>query len=256
MNRTETPNRTVKSAETTFAILESLKEHGGMRLSELADDLDIANSTLHRYLQTLLGLRYLVREGDTYHVGLRFLDLGEQARNRKRGYRMARQKVIELAEETQERAQFIVEEHGQAVYVHREAGSHAVQTDPGIGKRTSIYAASAGKAIMAEWPEEKLSEFLSEQELSGLTSNTITDADDLRAELEAIRNRGYAVNRGENIDGLRALGVSICDPEGVPIGALSVSGPTSRMQSMEKNDELPEMLMGFKNELELNLRYS
>lgn len=250
------PKRTVAAVETTFDVLEALKEEDGMRLTELAEELEMAKSTVHRYLQTLLADRYVVKEGDTYRVSLRFLDLGEHARNRDECYRMAKQKVAELATETDERAQFIVEEHGQAVYVHRKAGNHAVQTDPGIGKRIDLHATSAGKAIISEWSDAKIREFADTWGLPSHTDETITDVDSLLAAAEATRERGYALNRGENIDGLRAIGVAVCGPDGQPIGALSVSGPTNRMKGEWFEQDLPDMLLGFTNEMELNLRYS
>jgi len=250
------PSRTVKSAETTFDILESLSEADEMRLTEIAEELDVAKSTVHRYLQTLLDRRYIVKEDDLYHISLRFLDLGETARNRKEGYKMSKAKVAELAEETQERAQFIVEEHGQAVYVHRKAGDHAVHTDPGIGKRSYLHATSAGKAIIAEWPDERIEEYIERWGLDSLTENTITSEDRLMEEIAQIRERGYSTNMQENIDGLCAVGVAVSQNESEVLGALSVSGPLNRMQDEWFDQELPDMLMGFANEIELNLRYS
>lgn len=256
MGTTNGTKRTVQAAETTFAILETLKDEDGMRLTALADELGMAKSTAHRYLQTLLEKQYLIKDEDVYHVSLRFLDLGEHARNRQEGYQMAKQKIEALAEETDERAQFIVEEHGQAVYVHRKAGSHAVQTDPGIGKRIDLHATSAGKAIIAEWSDEAIEAFVDRRGLPSRTDNTITESDVLVDEVEDIRERGYAMNRQENIDGLCAIGVSVCGPDDEVIGALSVSGPTNRMKGEWFEDELPDMLLGITNEIELNLRYS
>lgn len=256
MGTKHTPSRTVQASETTFTILERLKEADGMQLTELADDLDMAKSTVHRYLQTLLGRNYLIKEGDEYHVSLSFLDLGEHARNRKEGYRMAKAKVAELADETQERAQFIVEEHGQAVYVHRKAGSHAVHTDPGIGKRTHLHATSAGKAIMAEWTDERINEYVDEHGLPSLTDNTIIDGEALLDEIDDIRERGYSENHEENIEGLCAVGAAVCNADGEVLGAFSVSGPTNRLTDEWFEQRLPDMLMGFANEIELNLQYS
>lgn len=256
MKRSNEPDRTVQAAETTFTILETLNEADGLRLTELADELGMAKSTVHRYLQTLLSRKYLVKEGDEYYVSLRFLDFGWHARNRKEGYRMAKTKVAELAEETDERAQFIVEEHGQAVYVHRKAGRHAVQTDPGIGKRIDLHATSAGKAIIAEWSDEQIHEYIEQWDLPALTANTITDETTLMEEVTEIREKGYSVNRQENIDGLCAVGVSVCPTSNAVLGALSVSGPMNRMKGEWFEHELPDMLKGLTNEIELNLRYS
>lgn len=227
-----------------------------MRLTELADELGMAKSTVHRYLQTMLRNGYLIREGDTYHPSLRFLDFSEHARTRKDGYRMAIEKVTDLAERTDERATFFVEEHGEAVIVHRKGSSQAVSTDSRVGKRIDLHALAAGKAIVAEWPDERVREFLEERELAPRTPNTIVDEEAFLEEIEEVRSRGYATGREEVIEGLSSVASSICDPAGRVIGALSVFGPSHRMKGQRFEKELPDLLLGVTNEIELNVRYS
>lgn len=252
-----TPNqhRTVKAGERMFAILETIEELGGVRVSELAEHVDLAKSTVHRYLVTMEECGYLVKEGDMYHVGLRFLELGEYARSRKKAYPMAEPKVAELARETNERAQFIVEEHGAAVYIHRAFGEHAIRTDPGIGKRIPVHATSAGKAILAHMPNIRTEQIIEEQGLASITDYTITNPDELWTELEEVREQGYAINNQENIQGLRAVGVPVIGPADQVLGAFSVSGPIHRMEEERLENELLSLLMGTANELELNLMH-
>lgn len=248
--------RTVTTTETAFAILETLRERNGARISEIADELELAKSTVHRHLTTLIQREWVGKEGDVYHIGLRFLEVGEHARTRKEGYQMAEEKVEELAVETDERAQFIVEEHGQGVYIHREIGSHAVKTDPGIGKRVPLHAISAGKAILAHLPEQKIDRILKHQGVPSQTPNTITTREALFAELDAVRDQGYSINDEENIEGLRAVGVPVTGKAGRVLGALSVSGPTHRMKGTWFEQDLPDLLLGTANELELNITYA
>ncbi|MEA5409776.1 IclR family transcriptional regulator [Haloarculaceae archaeon H-GB2-1] len=193
---------------------------------------------------------------DGYYVGLRFLELGEDARNRRRGHQLAKEKVEELAQETEERAQFLVEEHGEAVYIHRALGSRAVRTDPGIGKRIPLHATASGKAMLAAMPSEKVSRIIEQTRFAEITDETVTDAEELRQELNEIRERGYAFNREENLDGLHAVGVPVRNPDGGVIGGLSVSGPSHRFTGEHFEDELPTLLLGTANELELNIAHS
>jgi DNA-binding IclR family transcriptional regulator len=247
---------TVKTTETAFGILEHLLAADGARLTELASELGIAKSTAHRHLQTLYRREYVVREGDEFYVSLRFLEFGEQARGRKDAFSIIKGKVEELATETEERVQFIVEEHGRGVYVHRATGENAVQTDPGIGKRIALHSIAAGKAILAHLPDERVHEIVDRHGLEAVTDNTISDADVLFDDLEAIRDRGYATNNQENVKGLRAIGVPIRERDGGVIGAISVSGPTNRIKGPRLSEELPDLLLGTANELELNIAYS
>jgi DNA-binding IclR family transcriptional regulator len=257
MEVNNTKRNRVKTTDSAFNIIETLHKMNGARVTELANELDMAKSTIHRHLSTLHQLEYLVKEGDEYHVGLRFLTLGEYARNRKKAYRMIQPKVEALAKETEERAQFIVEEHGKAVYVQRETGSNAVHTpNSGVGKRIQLHATSAGKAILAELPKSVVRDIMHRQGMPMLTDNTITDEEELFEELDKSRERGYSVNLEENIKGIRAVGVAITPGEGHPIGALSISGPSHRMKGEWFNEEIPDLLLGTTNELELNIAYS
>lgn len=246
----------VKSVETAFAVVETLYELDGAGVSAVATELDMAKSTIHKHLQTLTNAGYIVREGDQYHVGLRFLELGEFARSRKEGYTISRAKVKELAEETQERAQFIVEEHGYGVYLYREVGERAVHTDPGIGKGIPLHSTAAGKTILANLPEERVERIIETRGLEAVTENTITDREALFSELATIRERGYAFNLEENVPGLHAVGVAVTPNETDVCGALSVSGPSHRLRDDLLRTEIPRLLLGTVNELELNLKYS
>ncbi|MFW6317902.1 MAG: IclR family transcriptional regulator [Halorubrum sp.] len=249
-------NDAVRTAETMFDVVQRLAENDGASLAELAAELDYAKSTVHRHLHTLEDLGYVVRRDGGYHVGLRFLEVGVTARSSYRGYDLVRRKVEEIAAVTGERAQFFVEEHGKAVYLARAVGDQAVRTDPGLGSRIPLYAASAGKAILAELPDDELSRMLERMSFDPVTDHTITDPDELRAEIAAGRERGYFFNREESLRGTHAVGVAICGPDGEVIGGLSVTGPSHRLNGERLESELPDLLLGAANELELNIAHS
>ncbi|OLZ39466.1 transcriptional regulator [Natrinema saccharevitans] len=246
----------VKTTVTAFRIIELLMEEDGMGLSELARELDLAKSTVHRHLSTLRDLEYVTREDDVYRTGLRFLEIGERTRTRSDAYQLAEEKVADLAAETEERSQFIVEEYGQGVYIFRETGERAVRTDSEIGKRIPIHATAAGKAILASLSDDRIDEIIDQRGLPALTEHTTTDEDALWTELEEIRDRGYSINDQENTSGLRAIGVPVQYETGEPLGALSVSGPTHRFRGTLFDETLPNLLLGTANELELNIQYS
>lgn len=247
---------TVQSADTLFDILEHVKEGNGTTITEAANELGYAKSTVHRHLSTLVDLGYVVEESDGFHVGLRFLDLGQKARTRRKGYEMAKEMVEEIAAETGERAQFIVEEHGEGVYIHREFGERAVRTDPGIGSRIPLHATAAGKAILANMEAIRRDEIIDQADFDPITESTITSRERLYDELESIRERGYSFNRQENLAGLHAVGVAVRGRDEDIIGALSVSGPSHRLKGDWFERELPDLLLGTANELELNIVHS
>jgi len=89
-----------------------------------------------------------------------------------------------------------------------------------------------------------------------ITEHTITDPGRLLEELETVRERGYSFNRQENLEGLHAVGVAVTGPENGVVRALIVSGPTHRLDGDWLQDELPSLLLGTANELELNIAHS
>jgi DNA-binding IclR family transcriptional regulator len=246
----------IQASKTAFAIVEALYDLDGAGVSQVANELGLAKSTAHAHLSTLADAGYIIREGDQYHVGLRFVDLGEYAKSRKDAYTISHRMVEQLAEKTQERSQFIVEEHGWGVYVHRELGEHAVHTDPGIGRQIPLHSTAAGKAILAELPRERVEQIIEQRGLEAVTENTITDREVLYEELDTIRERGYAFNMEENVLGLHAIGVGVKGEDGTICGALSVSGPSHRLTGDVLREEIPALLLGTANELELNLMHS
>lgn len=249
------PPESVTTLETALDIVEALREREEATLTEIAAERELAKSTVHRHLTTLERRGYVVRENDQFRLSLRFLDVGEFTRRRRTAYRLAEATVAELAERTEERVQFVAEENGRAVYVHMKSGSHAVRTNTYVGKHVDIHASAGGLAVLAHLPERRVEQILERRGLPARTPQTITDREVLFDELEAIRERGYSINDQGHIEGLRAVGVPVSGLEGDVLGALSVSGPIHRMDGARFEEELPSLLLGSANELELNIAY-
>lgn len=245
-----------KTTEKSLAIVDALVELDGATIDELADHLGMAPSTVHRHLVTLREHNYVRAEKGEYHIGLQFLTKGGYAQRRVTGFAHIKQKVDGLAERTGERAQFIVREGGERVYLYTEVGESAVQTGAHIGKRGAIHTSAAGKAILAALPREDIEEIIDVHGLPQKTANSITDRDALDAELEEIRERGYAVNKQETTKGVHAVGAVVTDSEGVPVGGLSVSGPANRVREDRIHDELPDLILAAVNELELYIAHA
>ncbi|WP_265110784.1 IclR family transcriptional regulator [Halosolutus halophilus] len=246
----------LKTVEKAFQIVTLIQENNGARISEIASELEVPKSTVHRHVSTLNNHGYLVQEGEKYYVGLRFLDHGIHARNREKAYPLVREVVDELASETGDRVQFICEEQGKGIHIYNKVGEHAMQTDTRIGKQIYLHSAAAGKAILAELPDEQVSEVITKRGLPALTSRTITDETRLLEELEEVEERGVAFNDQERIEGLRSVGIPIIGTNDRLIGAVSISGTTHRMSGDRYKKEIPDHLLGITDEIRLKLEYS
>jgi DNA-binding IclR family transcriptional regulator len=243
----------VKSVEQTVDIAEYLLANDGGGVSEIADDLGVAKSTVSNHLRTLESLDYVVKEDGEYRLGTIFIGIGDAVRERREIYAMAGEKTRELAAETGERALFTVEEHGRGIYVHRERGSRAIKQMRGSNDRNYLHSTASGKAMLAHFPQSRVDAIVDRWGLPELTEQTTTDRAELERELETIRDRGFALNREEAIPGLRAVGVAVHDPDGSVIGAFSVSGPSHRLEGEQFAERLPNLLLGTANEFDLNL---
>ncbi|WP_227377649.1 IclR family transcriptional regulator [Haladaptatus halobius] len=251
-NRAKNP---VKSTVTTFRIIESLKELDGARVTELAQHLDLPKSSVHNYLSTLEQEEYVIKQNGTYFVGLRFLDLGAQARSKLPIYEIAKPEVRSLAEESGELSNLLVEEHGKGVYLHRATGEDAVRVDADTGQRVHLHNTGLGKAILAHLPQGRVNAILDKHGMPSTTENTITDRETLFKELAEIREQGFVFDREERLNGLRCVAAPILNKDNQIVGAVSVSGPTSRMSTERFSEEIPDLLRNAVNVIELNIAY-
>jgi DNA-binding IclR family transcriptional regulator len=246
----------IKTTAISFEIVHVLQQEGPCRLSEIASQLEIAESTVHRHLKTLHLLRYVSRSGQKYQIGLRFARLGEAARTRNEAFHQVKDRVRVLAEETGERAQFVVEDHGLGVYLYLETGNKAVQAGLGVGRQIHLHCSSAGKAILSRYSRERVDEILDRWGLPEQTEQTIADREAYYEELEQIRARGVAFNEEEHIHGINAVAVPVHDADEKVLGAFCVSAPSHRMKGELFKETIPDLLLGSANALELNLVYS
>ncbi|WP_313693521.1 IclR family transcriptional regulator [Halorarum halobium] len=246
----------VKSARTTFRILELLKEKKEPTVTELTAEFDLSKSSIHNYLTTLERDGYVVKEGNAYRLGLKMLDLGGYAQHGQRIYDVAKDEVTALAEETGELANLLVEEHGKGIYLHRAHGEDAVKTDSYIGQEVYLHNTGLGNAILAHLPRDRVHEVLDEHGMPATTGSTITDRDELFDHLDEVRENGYALDDEARVKGLRCVAVPIINNDDEVEGAISVSGPTSRFQGDRFRERLPEKLQSVANVIELNITYT
>ncbi|WP_455428543.1 IclR family transcriptional regulator [Halarchaeum acidiphilum] len=139
--------------------------------------------------------------------------------------------------------------------MYTQTGENAVQTDAVIGKRGYLHSSASGKAILAALPDERVKEILDEHGMPASTEHTTIDVDTLFTELEEILDTGVAFNEEESTMGLHAVATAICDADGRPVGALSISGPAHRLKGKPFRQELPNLVLASANELELKLEF-
>jgi len=254
MRETATEGTGVQSDETLFAIVEQLRETGGAGVTELATALGLAKSTVYDHLASMRAHGFVVKQGNTYRLGLEFFSHGQDVRSRFDVYGPARAVVDELEGRTDEMVWLFVHENGRVMALYGHAGDTDIDRNALIGSWAYMHCNSSGKAILAHLPEAEVDAVVDRHGLVPRTENTITDRAELDAELDRIRDRGYALNLGEDLAGIHAVAVPLLF-DGEVRGALSIAGPAHRVTRERCESELLDLLVAARNEIELTLAY-
>lgn len=251
------PANAVRAVEHACDLLDALYDLDGGGVTRLAERLEVSKSTVHNHLATLESKGFVVKRGGEYQLGYRFLTLGGAKRDRTPFFRMAKEHVDDLAAETGEIAAATTEENGQNVYLYVATGPRAVTTDIHLGSRIPLHCLASGKAILAAFPDERVQSIIEDHGLPFRTPNTITDPDRLHETLARIRERGYAFDNEERIQGMRAVAAPVRnEADDTVLGAIVVSGSTNRVQGDYYREELPELVTRRAREIEINATYS
>jgi IclR family transcriptional regulator, KDG regulon repressor len=163
--------------------------------------------------------------------------------------------MVRLQEQSHETISLYVMEGNDRVCVERLESTETVRIVARVGRRIPLYAGSAGKVFLAFLPESRRDEILSGIELVPMTRRTITDLDELKADLIKIQRKGYAVSKGEWV--LEASGVAapIFDQFKRITAALTISGPSQRFTE-EKFHEIAALVKPAAEEISRELGYS
>jgi len=250
--------KTVKSVENAMEILQELRVSDGATVTELADRVGLTPGAVHTQLSTLRGYNMVKQEGTTYMLGPEALLFGERFTNTHPLVTAGKGLVDELVSETEEVANLHVERDYRLYKLYERFGRDATARNFHINNRAQrsqfLHCTAAGKPILANLPQKRIDQFLDEHDLTEHTSNTITDTDELRAELEQVREQGYALDRGEILNGVFAVGAAIRDETEAVIGTVGVVGPSARFNGEYLHEELPDLVTSVANRIEINVQ--
>lgn len=222
----------VQSLARALAILDTLAEAAeGMSLADVAQIVGLAPSTAHRLLTTLEACRYVrfVAGEGLWQVGVQSFVVGQAFRRSRNVVTLARPFMRQVMEESGETVNLYIEEGGEAVCMAQVECRQLMRAIARPGGRVKLHCSGAGKAMLAHLPATEVARVLQAHGLPRATERTLDTPRKLRADLERVRERGYAVDDEEHALGLRCVAAAVLDEEGRPLAALSVSGPLARI---------------------------
>jgi len=221
----------MRTVLTAFRVLEEVAFAQPAGVGELARKLRMPKSTVQRALQTLWTAGWICPDGaetTRWVLTTRALHIGQRAIP-DLGLRDAALPIMrELRRETGETAHLMVLQGNRAVLIERVETEHPIRAVIALGSAVPLHGSSNGKAMLAHRPAEEVRTIVGDR-LERYTDKTIVDWDAFLAELERVRDRGYATNVGEWRTDITAVASPVFDHEGLASASLSVSAPGSRM---------------------------
>ncbi|MBY5925176.1 IclR family transcriptional regulator [Halomonas denitrificans] len=214
---------------------------GGLALSDIAEQADLAPSTTHRLLQALLSQGFVTQDETlgVWRIDVKTFRIGNSFLEARDFVATSRPYLRRLTRDTGETANLGVRDGTTAVFLAQSESPQMMRMITRLGSRAPLHASGVGKALMAWLPDDDLERVLAERGLDRVTVNTLSSPSELRRAMAEIRQRGYACDREEHAIGLHCVAACIHDELGTPLAAISVSGPVARIPD-ERLDALGE----------------
>jgi IclR family KDG regulon transcriptional repressor len=222
----------VQAVNHCLQLIEALAGNEGSRgITELSGELGLAKSTIYKLLQTLLRRGYAVQDPATgrYRLGLKFLELGGVVQGSLSIRSIAHPHLQALMEATTETVQLGILEGDEAIYADKIDCARTIRMYSRVGRRSPLHCTALGKVLLAHQPETRIREVLGPR-LERYTPKTITTPRALRAELQHVREQGYALDDEEFEEGLRCLAAAARDYTGAVVASLGIAGPAARFE--------------------------
>ncbi len=231
----------IKSTRTSVRLVEVLAEENCLGVTELANRLDTSKSSVHNHLSTLEELGYVVREGSKYALGMQFLRLGRQSRDRIEGFERLRGELENLHRATGESIGLLAREGCYGVC------AFTLVSDSGIrfaeGDRFALPSTAAGMAILSQ---------LDEDTVEGVIDEVGGDRTTVRRGIERVQENGILFSKEERGPAYRSVVAPVGNDRG-PNLAVEVSGAASELKGRRLEEDVVGLILSTVKKLNLAL---
>lgn len=222
----------VQALVRALTLLEhvSRNEHG-VTLSDAAHAAGLAASTAHRLLKSLEQMDFVAQDEERglWFVGVKAFTIGSAFVRSRDVVAVARPFMRELMERAGETVNLAVLDRDEPVYLTQIECRQMIRAHALPGARAPIHCSGVGKALLATLPDARVAAIAQRRGLARHTPKTIVSLPALRAELERVRERGWAVDDEEQSLGMRCVASVLRDEHGEAIAAISLAGPIARL---------------------------
>ena len=214
----------LESLDRGLSVLECFDEqHRERTLSEVAQAVGITRSTARRILLTLVDKGFLRLDGRNFSLTPRVLRFGFSYLAALRLPQVADPHIEALAKELGETISVTILDGPDVVYVARVRSPRIIRISITVGMRFPAYATSTGRVLLAGLSADALDDYLKTTEFQAFTPHTISDGEQLRAEVRKVAADGWSMSENELEIGIRGAAVPIRDRTGAVVAALNSS---------------------------------
>lgn len=247
----------VQSVERTLSIVEVLSEFDeGLGLTEISEKVGLHKSTVHRLLFTLMVKSYVEQNESTnkYRLTLKLFELGSRKIEKMNIVTIARPILKELMEKTNEVIHLVVREGTEIVYIVKVESQNPIRMYSKIGKRSQVYCTAVGRSMLAYMTDKEVLNIWENSNIEKLTEHTVTDFHKFKDSINAVKEKGYAIDEQENEIGIRCTAASILDYKGEVCGAISISGSIISFKE-EKIERFSKLIIEYSTRISKELGY-
>lgn len=252
------PKGFVNSVGKADQIIDAFKIKDELSITELSEMLGYYPSAIHRFATTLEYLGYVEQnpENGKYRLGLKLLELGYLVFDRMDLRQRIRPVLKELAGASGETANLAIfdEKEEGIVFIDQIESPRDITMRLRVGRQAQIHATALGKVILAHLPDDRTQQILRRARFSKLTENTITDPEELRQQLNVIRQKGFAVDDQEAVEGAKCIAAPVRDHAGQVVAGISISALANRINDDNMSDAV-ELVMHSALKASLQLGY-
>lgn len=248
-----------QSVERALALLSCFtQEHPQLRVSELVELTGLGQSTVSRLVGAMLGLGFLALDerSGLYTAGPQVVTLAAVALNQSAVHQAGRQSAQALAAELGLGVNLAERRGANLFYLAHFEGADAPRSATMIGRGGPLHATGLGKALLSDMSRDSVADILGPGPFARYTSNTLTTLDDVMADLELVRSRGFAVELEELALRRACVAAPVRDRSGAIVAALSISGPMSAIRLPERTDELAVRAIERADQISSDLGYT
>lgn len=250
-------NECIQSVIGALSVLELMGELGrALSLGEIANTLSRPKGSVHRVLSTLMLAGYVRQNPETtrYEITLKAWRIGASAIRGLDVVDVSKPVMGRLSMDSGETAHLaLLDFTGDVVYVSRVESPQSLSVQTRVGQLSPSWCTATGRCLLAF--NQDVAERVLSQPLRPKTSNTLTDSNSIRRELNEARRRGYCVTRAENHPELGGIAAPVFDHTGKVVAACGVGVPAFRLNDQLEKKIIP-LVVKAASEISLALGYS